>query len=62
MQRTNQKEFRIEKVIKKIGWVSNGKAVIIISIVRLRKKTLSRMSQYFPIIDLVEMEIWIRFV
>ena len=48
MQRTNQKEFRIEKVIKKIGWVLNGKAVIIISIFRLRKKTLSKMIQYFP--------------
>ena len=40
LQKTNQKEFRVEKVIKKpINYMLNGKAMIIILTVALRKKT-----------------------
>ena len=40
LQKTNQKEFRIEKVIKRKGdkYMSNGKVMIICSIVGLIKK------------------------
>ena len=50
LQKTNQKEFRIEKVIKKkeISYMSNGKVMIILLIVGLIKKILHKMSQYFP--------------
>ena len=43
LQKTNQKEFRIEKVIKRKGnklSMSNGKDVIVFLIVGLIKKTL----------------------
>ena len=47
LQKTNQKEFRIEKVLKEkvMNYMSNGKDIIIHLIVGLIKKTL---SQYFP--------------
>ena len=50
LQKTDQKEFRIEKVLKKmvISYMSNGKVMIIHLIVGLIKKTLYKMSQYFP--------------
>ena len=53
MQKTNQKEFRIEKVLKKKGdklYVTegNGRVMIIHLIIGLIKKTLYKMSQYFP--------------
>ena len=49
-QKTNQKEFRIEKVIKKkeASYMSNRKDMIIHLIVGLISKTLHKMSQYFP--------------
>ena len=42
LQKTNQKEFRIEKVIKRkgISYISNGKDIIIILIAGLIKKIL----------------------
>ena len=42
LQKTNQKEFRIEKVIKKkeISYISNGKAMIIHSIAGSTKMML----------------------
>ena len=49
LQKTDEKEFRIEKVLKKKGdklyikWV-----MIILLIVGLIKKTLYKMNQYFP--------------
>ena len=48
--KTNQEKFRIEKVIKKkeINYTSNGKAMTILLITGLIKKTLYKMSQYFP--------------
>ena len=50
LQKTSQEEFRIEKIIKKkeIGYMINGKAMIIHLITGLIKKTLYKMSQYFP--------------
>ena len=44
LQKTNQKEFRVEKVIKRkgdqaINYTLNGKAMIILLIVGLIKKT-----------------------
>ena len=43
LQKTNPKEFRIEKVIKRKGnKLSNGKDMIIHLIVELRKKTLCK--------------------
>ena len=50
LQKTDQKEFRIEKVLKKmvISYMSNGKVMIIHLIVGLIRKTLYKMSQYFP--------------
>ena len=39
LQKTSQKEFRIEKVIKKKSYMSNGKDMIIHLIVGLIKKT-----------------------
>ena len=42
LQKTNEKEFRIEKVLKKKG------DMIILLIVGMRKETLYKMSQYFP--------------
>ena len=39
LQKTNQKEFRVEKVIKRKGYMLNGKATIVILIVGLVKKT-----------------------
>ena len=47
MQKTNQKEFRIEKVIK-TKYMSNGKDMITHLIVGLIKRTLYKISQYFP--------------
>ena len=46
LQKTNKKEFRIEKVIKKkvINYMSNGKNMITLLTVGLIKK----MIQYFP--------------
>ena len=48
-QKTNQEEFRIEKVIKEkeINYISNGKVMMRHLIVGLNKKTLYKMSQYF---------------
>ena len=42
LQKTNQKEIRIEKILKKkmINYMSNGKIMIILLIVGLIKKTL----------------------
>ena len=42
LQKTNQKEIRIEKIHKKkmINYMSNGKIMIILLIVGLIKKTL----------------------
>ena len=42
MKKTNQKEFRIEKVIREkvINYMSNGKDMIIVLMVGLIKKTL----------------------
>ena len=50
LQKTNQKEFRIEKVIKKkeIIYMSNGKVMTIHLILGMIKKTLYKISQYFP--------------
>ena len=61
MQKTNQQEFRIEKVIKKKkSYMSNGKVMIVHSIAGLIKKSapsatslnkcnsIVKMSQYFP--------------
>ena len=50
LQKINQKEFRTEKVIKRkeISYMLHGKAVIIHLIAVLIKKTLYKMSQYFP--------------
>ena len=50
LQRTNQAEFKVEKVIKKvINYISTGKVTIICLIVRLIKKMfLYNMSLYFP--------------
>ena len=50
MQRTNQEEFRIEKVIreKEKSFMSKGKAMIIHLTAGLMKKTLHKVSQYFP--------------
>ena len=49
MQKTNQKEFRIEKVIKKrvINCMSNGKGMTVHLIVGLIKKTLYNNEQIF---------------
>ena len=49
MRKANQKEFRIEKVIKRKGdnCTLNGKAAIVLLTVGLIKKTLW-MSEYFP--------------
>ena len=48
-KKTNQEEFRIEKVLqeKEISYMSNGKAVMIHLIAGLLKKTLYKRSQYF---------------
>ena len=50
MQKTDQKEFRIEKVLKKKGdkLYVKWKGYVILLIVGLIKKTLYKMSQYFP--------------
>ena len=50
LQRTNQAEFKVEKVIRKvINYISTGKVTIICLIVRLIKKMfLYNMSLYFP--------------
>ena len=50
LQSTKQNEFRIEKVIKKKvdKLYVKGRVMIIRSIVGLIKKTLYKMSQYFP--------------
>ena len=45
LQKTNQKEFRIEKVIEKeISYILNGKVMIILLIVGLIKQALHEMS------------------
>ena len=50
LQKTNQTEFRVEKVIKRneISCMSNGKDVIILSTVGLIKKILLYKRSYFP--------------
>ena len=50
LRKTNQEEFRIEKIIKEIeiGYMSNGKAKIILLIAGFIKKTLRKIGQYFP--------------
>ena len=50
MQKTNQKEFRIENVIKKKekNYMSNEKGLIIHLISGLIKMCYMKMSQYFP--------------
>ena len=50
LQKANQKEFMIEKVIQKKAkcQMSNGKDIIIYLIVGLIKRMLRKMSQYFP--------------
>ena len=48
LQGTSQQEFRIEKVLKKKGDKLYGRVMIILLIVGLIKKTLYKMSQYFP--------------
>ena len=50
MQKTDQKEFRIEKVLKKKGdkLYVKGRVMIILLIVGLIKKTLYKMNQNFP--------------
>ena len=50
LQKTNQKELRIEKVLKEkvIKCMSSGKDTIVVLIVGLIKKTFIKMSQYFP--------------
>ena len=50
MRKTDQKEFRIEKVIKTKGdkRYVKWKGMIIPSIAGLIKKTFYKMSQYFP--------------
>ena len=50
LQKTNQKEFRIEKTIKRKGdsYISIGKALLIHLIAGLIENTLYKMSQYFP--------------
>ena len=49
MQKTNQEEFRIVKVFKRKGnKLLNRKAMITHLIDGLIKKTLYKMSQYFP--------------
>ena len=49
MQKTNQKEFRIEKVDKRKGdCMTNVKDTIIRLIVGLIQKDIVKMSEYFP--------------
>ena len=51
MQKTNQEEFRTEKVIKKkkeISYMLNGKVMIIHLIAGLMKRILPKLSQCFP--------------
>ena len=51
LQKTNQIEFRIEKLIMKkvvINHMSNGKVMIIYLIVELIKKILWYKMSYFP--------------
>ena len=49
LKKANQKEFRIENVIKKkkTSYMSNKNVMTFNSIVGLIKKTLFKMSQYF---------------
>ena len=49
LQKTNQEEFRMEKVIKKKkrSYMSNGKVMIILLIAGLKKIHCIKMSQYF---------------
>ena len=50
MKKTNQPEFRVEKVINKKcqRYMSNGKAVITLLIVALIKKRLLYKMGYYP--------------
>ena len=53
LQKTNQEEFRVEKVIKRkinvmLKTMLNGMAEIILLTVRLIKKDTLQMSEYFP--------------
>ena len=50
LQKTNQKEFKLEKVIKGNvkNYMLNGKATIILLTVGLIKKDIVQMSEYFP--------------
>ena len=49
-QKTNQKEFKLEKVIKgnAKNYMLNEKATIILLTVGLIKKDIVQMSEYFP--------------
>ena len=49
LQKTNQKEFRLEKVLKKrvISCMLNGKGMIILLIVGLIKNTLYKNESLF---------------
>ena len=51
LQKANEQEFRIEKVIKKkvIKYMSNGKAMIIHSVAGLIKRTSLNKCDYFRI-------------
>ena len=48
LQKTNQKEFRVEKVIKVIVYMSNGKVTIILLKVGLMKKISLHKMSHFP--------------
>ena len=48
LQKTNQKEFRVEKVIKVIVYMSNGKVTIILLKVGLIKKISLHKMSHFP--------------
>ena len=48
LQKTNQKEFRVEKVIKVIVYMTNGKVTIILLKVGLIKKISLHKMSHFP--------------
>ena len=48
LQKTNQKEFRVEKVIKVIVYMSNGKVTIILLKVGLIKNISLHKMSHFP--------------
>ena len=47
LQKTNQREFRTEKVIKKKGYMSNKKVMILHLIVGFLEKILMHKMRYF---------------